>query len=265
MTMRTTMTRALRGLVTATALALFPALAFPTSAQAAGAAPAAPAQSWNHAGLFGTFDRGAQQRGFQVYKEVCASCHSLDLVAFRHLTQIGYTADQVKAIAATYEVEDGPNDEGEMFTRPGRPSDTLPAPFANDQAARAANNGALPPDLSLMVKARPGGADYLYGLLVGYADPPADFKLQEGMNYNTYFPGHQIAMAPPLDDEAVEYADGTKPTLARHARDVTVFLAWAAEPELEDRKRMGIKVMLFLILLTAMLYALKRAIWRDLH
>ncbi len=241
------------------------ALGLGSSAFAAGDTPTPPKQAWSHAGIFGTFDRGALQRGYQVYKEVCAACHSANLIAFRHLRDIGYSEDQVKAIAATYEVRDGPNDEGEMFTRPGRPSDRLPSPFPNEQAARAANNGAMPPDLSLMVKARAGGADYLYGLLTGYGDAPAGFKLQDGMNYNAYFPGHQIAMAPPLADEAVEYADGTKPTQAQHAKDLTTFLAWTAEPELEARKRMGIKVMLFLLVLTAMLYALKRAIWRDLH
>ncbi len=256
-----TMTKTLLSLAASAAIAL--SLAGPV--EAAGDTPKPPAQSWTHSGIFGTFDRAALQRGFQVYKEVCASCHSVNQIAFRHLTGIGYNAEQVQAIAATYEVEDGPNDEGEMFTRPGRPADRLPSPFANENAARAANNGAMPPDLSLMVKARKGGADYLYALLTGYADAPADFKLQEGMNYNTYFPGHQIAMAPPINDEAVEYTDGTKPTKAQHARDISTFLAWTAEPELEDRKRMGIKVLLFLIVLTAMLYALKRAIWRDLH
>ena len=153
-----------------------------------------------------------------------------------------------------------------MFARPGKPSDRFASPFANEQEARAANNGALPPDLSLMTKARKGGPDYLHALLTGYADEPPDgVEVMEGMNYNTYFPGNQIAMAPPLDDEAVEYADGTEATLNRHSRDVVTFLAWAAQPELEERKRLGVKVLLFLIVLTAMLYALKRQIWSDLH
>lgn len=223
------------------------------------------ARDWSFNGMFGTFDRGALQRGFQIYTEVCASCHSLKLVAYRNLTGIGLNEEQIKKAAAEFEVQDGPNDQGEMYARPARPADRFVLPFANDNAARAANNGALPPDLSLMAKARKGGADYIYALLTGYGTPPGDFKLQEGMNYNAYFPGHQIAMAPPIAADAVEYADGTKATLAQHAKDVSTFLAWTAEPELEERKRMGIKVLLFLLVLTAMLYALKRAIWRDLH
>jgi ubiquinol-cytochrome c reductase cytochrome c1 subunit len=225
-----------------------------------------PARDWSFDGMFGTFDRGAAQRGFQVYQEVCAACHSLKLVAYRNLSGIGLSEDQIKAIAAEVEVTDGPNDEGEMFQRPARPSDRFVKPFANDNAARAANNGALPPDLSLMVKARKGGADYLHALLTGYKEePPAGIKLSEGMNYNLYFPGNQIAMAPPVADDAVEYADGTKATADQIATDVATFLAWAAEPELEERKRLGIKVLLFLIVLTAMMYALKRQIWSDQH
>jgi ubiquinol-cytochrome c reductase cytochrome c1 subunit len=225
-----------------------------------------PARDWSFDGMFGTFDRGAAQRGFQVYQEVCAACHSLKLVAYRNLSGIGLSEDQIKAIAAEVEVTDGPNDEGEMFQRPARPSDRFVKPFANDNAARAANNGALPPDLSLMVKARKGGADYLHALLTGYKEePPAGIKLSEGMNYNLYFPGNQIAMAPPVADDAVEYADGTKATADQIATDIATFLAWAAEPELEERKRLGIKVLLFLIVLTAMMYALKRQIWSDQH
>ena len=225
-----------------------------------------PARDWSFDGMFGTFDRGAVQRGFQVYQEVCAACHSLKLVAYRNLSGIGLSEDQIKAIAAEVEVTDGPNDEGEMFQRPARPSDRFVKPFANDNAARAANNGALPPDLSLMVKARKGGADYLQALLTGYKEEPPDgIKLSEGMNYNLYFPGNQIAMAPPVADDAVEYADGTKATADQIATDVATFLAWAAEPELEERKRLGIKVLLFLIVLTAMMYALKRQIWSDQH
>jgi ubiquinol-cytochrome c reductase cytochrome c1 subunit len=225
-----------------------------------------PARDWSYTGMFGTYDRGSQQRGLQVYLEVCASCHSLRLVAYRNLAGIGLSEDQIKAIAAEFEVTDGPNEEGEMFSRPAKPSDRFFSPFPNDNAARASNNGALPPDLSLMTKARKGGADYLHALLMGYKEePPAGVKLGEGMNYNIYFVGNQIAMAPPIDDDAVEYADGTKATAEQIATDVTTFLAWAAEPELEERKRLGIKVLLFLIVLTAMLYALKRQIWKDLH
>jgi ubiquinol-cytochrome c reductase cytochrome c1 subunit len=225
-----------------------------------------PAQQWSFNGIFGTFDRAQMRRGLQVYTEVCASCHSLNLVAYRHLVGIGMNEAEIKALAGESEVTDGPNDEGEMFTRPAGLSDPFVAPFANDNEARASNNGALPPDLSLMTKARVGGQNYLYALLTGYKEEaPAGVNLLEGMNYNEYFPGHQIAMAPPLSDETIEYADGTKPTLDQHARDVVSFLVWAAEPELEDRKNLGIKVILFLIVLTAMMYALKRQIWAKLH
>ncbi len=225
-----------------------------------------PARDWSFDGIFGTFDRSSQQRGFQVYSEVCASCHSLRLLAYRNLSGIGLSVDQIKAAAAEFEVTDGPNDEGEMYTRPARPADRFSAPFPNDNAARAANNGALPPDLSLITKARKGGADYLHALLIGYKDePPAGFKLGEDMSYNVYFPGNQIAMAPPIEDDAVEYADGTKATAEQIATDISTFLAWAAEPELEERKQLGIKVLLFLIVLTAMLYAVKRQVWKDQH
>lgn len=225
-----------------------------------------PAQNWSFSGLFGTFDRASAQRGLQVYIEVCAGCHSLNQIAYRHLTGIGLDEEQLKAIASQAEVEDGPNDEGEMFTRPGRPADRFTAPFANEQAARASNNGAMPPDLSLMIKARKGGADYVFGLLTGYEEEaPEGVTLMEGMNYNKYFPGYQIAMAPPLTDDAVEFTDGTKATLDRMAKDVTAFLAWTAEPELEARKHMGIIVLLVLLVLTGMLYAVKRTIWSDLN
>jgi len=226
----------------------------------------APEQKWSFQGMFGTFDRGALRRGFQIYSEVCAACHSLNLVAYRHLQAVGFSADEVKAIAAEVEIQDGPNDEGEMYQRKGKPSDHFKSPFANAHAARAANNGALPPDLSLMIKARKRGPDYLYALLTGYKEkPPTGVTLMEGMSYNTYFPGNQIAMAPPLAAEAVEYKDGTKPTLEQHGKDIVTFLAWTASPELEERKRMGVKVMLFLIVLTVMLFALKRKIWSDVH
>ncbi len=229
-------------------------------------APKPEARDWSFQGLFGTYDRGAQQRGLQVYNEICAGCHSLSLVAYRNLDGIGLEEDQIKAFAAEFEVTDGPNKEGEMYTRPAKPADRFAAPFTNANAARAANNGALPPDLSLRTKARKGGADYLYGILTGYKEEaPAGVEVMEGMNYNLYFPGNQIAMAPPLADDAVEYSDGTKSTVAQLAKDVTTFLAWAAEPELEERKNMGVKVLLFLIVLTAMLYALKRQVWKDQH
>jgi len=224
------------------------------------------ARDWSFNGMFGTFDRGALQRGYQVYSEVCASCHSLKFIAYRNLAGIGLNEEQIKKLAAEFEVQDGPNAEGEMFARPARPSDRFVSPFPNANAARAANNGALPPDLSLMVKARKGGADYVHALLTGYKEEaPHGVKLGEGMAYNTYFPGNQIAMAVPLADDAVEYTDGTKATLDQLSTDVTTFLAWAAEPELEERKRLGIKVMLFLIVFTGMMYAVKRQVWRDQH
>ncbi len=224
-----------------------------------------PTQAWSFAGLFGTFDPAARQRGFQVYKEVCAACHSLSQIRYRELGAIGFSADEIKAIAAEAEITDGPNDEGQMYQRPGRPADRFKAPFANPQAARAANSGAFPPDLSLIVKAREGGADYLHALLTGFTDPPAGTAVLEGMNYNKWFPGNQIAMPGILQPDGVTYADATKASVDQMARDVVTFLAWAAEPELEARKRLGVKVMLFLFLLTGLLYAIKRRVWKNLH
>lgn len=227
-----------------------------------------PEQEWSFSGIFGHYDRAALQRGLQVYMESCSACHGLTLVAFRNLggdEGLGYNEDEVKAIAAEYTVVDGPDDDGEMFDRDAIPSDRFPSPFPNAKAAAASNGGAVPPDLSLITKARAGGADYIHALLVGYKEAPADFELMEGLNYNEYFPGHQIAMAQPIDDDAVEYADGTEASLDQMARDVAHFLTWAAEPEMEWRKRMGLKVLLFLIIFTALLYAVKRKIWADLH
>ncbi len=235
----------------------------PAAAAGGGKAPESPGFSFQ--GPFGTYDRGELQRGFQVYQEVCATCHSLKYFAFRDLRSIGFDEAQAKAVAAQHEVTDGPDEEGEMFERPAVLADRMPAPFANDNAARAANNGALPPDLSLIVKARAGGEDYLYSLLTGYEDPPEGVELGEGMSYNPYFGGGQIAMPPPLFEDGVEYADGTTASVDRMARDVTAFLAWAAEPDMEARKRMGIKVMIFLVLMTALLYMVKRKVWSRLH
>jgi ubiquinol-cytochrome c reductase cytochrome c1 subunit len=216
-------------------------------------------------GLFGTFDRGEAQRGLLVYKQVCAACHSMRQLSYRNLLELGLTDQQVRAIAADVQVQDGPNDLGEMFERPGRPSDRFRRPFPNDQAARAANNGALPPDLSVIVKARVGGAAYIHALLTGYTDPPEGFVLGDGMNYNKYFPGHQIAMPNVLNPGQVEYADGTEATVEQMARDVSTFLAWAAEPELEQRRRMGIRIILFLVVLGGLTYAVKRKVWADVH
>jgi len=225
-----------------------------------------PAVNWSFDGLFGTFDRAQVQRGFQVYKEVCHSCHGLKFIAFRNLKALGFNAYQVQAIAAEFEVQDGPNDDGDMFMRAARASDHVPSPFPNDQAARVANNGALPPDLSLIVEARKGGADYVHAILTGYREnPPEGVTLMPGMYYNEYFPGHQIGMPPPLSDDRVTYTDGTQATLDQQSKDVTAFLTWAAEPNLEERKRLGVSVMMFLIVLTALLYAVKRQIWSDVH
>ena len=244
---------------------------------------------WGFQGLFGTFDRGALQRGYQVYSEVCAACHALPYMYYRNLQSIGFSEDQVKKIAADIEITDGPNDEGEMFDRPGRPGDAFKAPFPNAKAAAAANNGVVPPDLTLMTKARIGGPDHLNSILISYQDAPPPEKnacrtevktkgpdgaekisysapeIADGQYYNPAFPGCVISMAPPLSEDAVEYADGTKATVAQMSADVTTFLAWTAEPELEDRKRMGVKVVLFLLVLTGLFYALKRKIWSDVH
>ncbi len=235
-------------------------------ARAAGESVELLHKAWSHDGVFGKFDKASAQRGFQIYREVCAACHSLDFVAFRNLADLGFSEDEVKALAAEYEVPDGPDDEGEMFERPAKPFDYLPAPYPNENAARAANGGAYPPDLSLIAKARPNGTNYVYSLLQGYSDePPAGVEVSDGMSYNAYFPGHQIAMAQPLYEDGVEYADGTPATLEQHAADIATFLTWTAEPKLEERKGMGLKVMIFLVILTGLFYATKRKIWSDLH
>jgi ubiquinol-cytochrome c reductase cytochrome c1 subunit len=227
--------------------------------------PPLPHQEWSFEGVFGTYDPASAQRGFQVYKEICSACHPVKHLFFRNLAAIGYNADEIKAIAATYQVTDGPNDRGEMYQRPGRPSDPIPGPFPNDQAARVANNGALPPDQSLIVKARPGGPNYVYGILTGYKEPPAGFKMLAGMNYNEYFPGHQIAMPQPLSDNAVTFADGAPGTVPQMAHDVVTFLTWASEPNLDDRHRTGFKVIGFLVVAAILFYAAKRKIWAPIH
>ena len=247
-------------------LALVVGVGLGGAARALEEAPEPPHQQWPFEGVFGTYDTAASQRGFQVYKEVCSACHAVKHLAFRNLEEIGYTEDQVKGIAAQYQVTDGPNDEGQMFQRPARPSDPIPGPFPNDQAARAANNGALPPDLSLITKAREGGPDYVYAILNGFKDPPAGFKLLEGTYYNQYFTGHQIKMPPPLTQtDQLKYADGTQATVPQMSHDVVSFLSWAAEPNLNDRHRIGFKVILFLIIATGVFYAAKRKIWSRIH
>ena len=212
---------------------------------------------WSFKGLTGKFDRSSLQRGFQVYKEVCASCHSMQYLSYRNLGEPGgpeFSEAEVKAIAASFEVLDGPDAQGEMFTRPGRPSDKFVSPYPNVKAAAAANGGAYPPDMSVLVKARKGGANYIYSVLVGYEDPPAGVTLDDGVYYNKYMIGNKIKMPNNLSDGLVEYADGTSATVDQMAKDVTTFLAWAAEPELEERHKTGIKVMIYLILLSILVY-----------
>ena len=226
------------------------------------------ALDWSFNGPFGVFDQAQLQRGYKVFREVCAACHSMDLVAFRNLAEEGgpgFTPEQVKVIASEFEVEDGPNDDGDMFNRPAIASDRFPSPFPNEQIARLANGGALPPDLSVLAKARAGGADYIYALLMGYEEAPAGVELAVGMTYNTSFPGHQIAMPPPLFDDSVEYDDNTEASLDNHARDVAAFMMWAAEPKLNARHEMGFKVILFLIIFAGLLYATKRKVWASVH
>ena len=202
----------------------------------------------------------------QVYQELCAGCHSLDFIYYRNLADIGYSEAAIKAFAAEEEVEDGPNSEGDMYMRPARPSDRFVRPFANNNAARASNNGALPPDLSLITKARKQGTDYLFALMTGYEEEaPEGFELADGMNYNHYFTGNQIAMPPPLSEGLIEYVDGSEPSVEQMAADVTHFLAWVAEPHRDASKRIGLKAILFLIVLTALFYASKRKIWADTH
>jgi ubiquinol-cytochrome c reductase cytochrome c1 subunit len=247
----------------ATALAL--AMGLAGQAWAEEEAPHPPHQKWSFNGVFGTYDRAALQRGFQVYKEVCAACHAVKHLYYRDLAELGYGEDSIKGIAAQVQVTDGPNDQGEMFQRPGRPSDPMARPFANDQAARAANNGALPPDLSLITKAREGGSDYIYALLTGFKDAPQGVKLNPNMYYNEYFAGHQIAMPPPLNPDQVKYADGTASTVPQMAHDVVNFLSWAAEPNLDERHRMGFNVILFLLIASGVFYAAKRKIWARVH
>ena len=231
---------------------------------AAGSKIDIPKYDWSWKGFFGTYDRASAQRGLKVYREVCAGCHSMDLIAYRNLADLGFSEAHIKAIAAEYLIPDGPNDEGEMFEREAIPSDRFANPYPNVQAARAANNGAYPPDLSLIVKARANGADYLYSLLNGYKDYPENFEASEGMYYNEFYPGYQIAMPSPLMDDIVEYDDGTEATHSQIAKDITSFLAWTAEPELEERKSLGVKTLFFLILITIMLLGVKRKVWKDL-
>jgi len=223
---------------------------------------------WSFKGLFGKFDRGALQRGYQVYTEVCSSCHSMKYVSYRNLAEKGgpeFTEAQAKAIAASFEVIDGPNEDGEMFTRPGKLSDKFVMPYENVKAAQAANGGAYPPDMSVLVKARGGGANYIYSLLQGYEDPPIGVTLDEGVHYNKYMYGNKIKMSNPLSDGLVEYNDGTKATIEQMSKDVTTFLMWTAEPHLEARHQMGFKAIVYLIILTVLVYFSMKRIWSRIE
>jgi cytochrome c1 len=245
--------------------------------------PPPPRQKWSFSGPFGHYDKGQLQRGFKVYKEVCAVCHGMKYVAFRNLDALGYSEGQVKAIASEYKIPDGPNDQGEMFERAGRPADYFPTPWPNENAARARYNG-VPPDFSVLAKARgyergfpwfifdmftqfqEHGVDYIHALMVGYKEkPPAGVTLPAGSFYNEYFPGHAIAMPPPLSDKRVDYTDGSPTTVDQYAKDVTAFMMWAAEPHLEARKRIGFQVMIFLLVLSGLLYFTKKKVWAAAH
>lgn len=219
---------------------------------------------WNHTGLFQSYDYGSLRRGFQVYRQVCATCHSIERIHFRELVGVTHSTEELLAIAQEVDVVDGPNDEGEMFERPGKLSDPLPKPYANEEAGRAANAGALPPDLTLMVKARHAGADYLFSLLTGYVDPPAGKDMLPGLYYNPYFPGGAIAMPPPLSDGGVEYEDGTPSTISQQAKDVVQFLNWCAEPEADQRKKDAGKYMTVLVFICVMTGYYKRFKWSPL-
>jgi ubiquinol-cytochrome c reductase cytochrome b/c1 subunit len=246
-----------------------------------------PRQTWSFHGPFGLYDPAQLQRGFKIYREVCSNCHSLKLLAFRNLTDPGgpqFPEAQAAAIASSFQVTAGPNDQGEMFQRPGKLADYFPPPFPNDQAARNANGGAVPPDMSVLAKARgfesgfpwfifnaftqyqEQGPDYIHAILNGYEDPPpAGATVPPGKQYNKYFPGHAIAMPKPLSDGQVEYTDGTPTTVDQYGKDVAAFLMWAAEPKLDERKRLGFQVFVFLIVLTGLLYFTKKKVWHDVH
>jgi len=223
---------------------------------------------WTFKGLFGKFDRGSLQRGYQVYSQVCSSCHSMKYLSYRNLTEKGgpeFTEEQAKAIAASYEVKDGPNADGEMFVRPGKLSDKFVQPYDNVKAAQAANGGAYPPDMSVLIKARSGGANYIYSLLQGYEDPPAEVTLDEGVYYNKYMYGNKIKMASPLSEGIVTYSDGTEATVEQMSKDITTFLMWTAEPHLESRHKMGFKAIIYLIILTILVYFSMKKIWSRIE
>ena len=247
-----------------TALAFFLIFASIVPSLSAGSGGELLKVDWSFKGLTGKFDRASLQRGFQVYKEVCSSCHSMQYLSYRNLGESGgpeFSIEEVKAIAASIEIEDGPDSQGEMFIRSGRPSDKFKSPYPNVNASIAANGGAYPPDMSVLVKARPGGSNYIYSVLMGYEDPPEGMSLDDGVYYNKYLIGQKIKMSAPLSDGLIEYTDGTEATVDQMAKDVTTFLSWAAEPELEDRHKTGVKVIIYLILLTILVYLSMKKIW----
>jgi len=219
---------------------------------------------WSFEGIFGTFDRSSLQRGYQVYQEVCSGCHSVQHLSYRNLSEKGgpeFLVEEAKAIASQFEIEDGPNSDGEMFMRPAKLSDRFAKPYPNVEAATAANGGAYPPDMSVLAKARVGGVDYIYSLLLGYEEAPAGLELDDGVYYNKYMPGNKIKMSEPLFDGIVEYSDGTEATKVQMAKDVTAFLAWASEPHLESQHRMGFKAIIYLIILITLVYMSKQKVW----
>jgi ubiquinol-cytochrome c reductase cytochrome c1 subunit len=223
---------------------------------------------WTFKGLFGKFDRASLQRGYQVYTEVCAACHSMKYLSYRNLSEKGgpeFSVAQAKAIAASFEVTDGPNSDGEMFSRPGKLSDKFVMPYENIKAAEAANGGAYPPDMSVLVKARGGGVDYIYSLLQGYEEAPSEMILDEGVHYNKYMYGNKIKMSAPLSDGIIEYLDGTNASVEQMSKDVTTFLMWAAEPSLEARHQMGFKAIVYLIILTILVYFSMKRIWSRIE
>ena len=220
--------------------------------------------NWSFEGIFGTFDRASLQRGFQVYSEVCAGCHSMQHLSYRNLSEKGgpeFSKEEAKAIASQFETEDGPNSDGEMFMRPARLSDKFVNPYPNVEASTAANDGAYPPDMSVLAKARSGGADYIYSLLVGYEEKPEGFQLDDGVYYNKYMAGNKIKMSEPILDGIVDYSDGTAATKEQIAKDVTAFLVWASEPHLESQHRMGFKTIIYLIILITLVYLSKQKVW----
>ncbi|XP_045193462.2 cytochrome c1, heme protein, mitochondrial-like [Mercenaria mercenaria] len=239
-------------------------VALNSSVQAADLVLHPPHYPWSHKGWFKSYDHDSIRRGYEVYKQVCAACHSMEYLHYRELVGVIFNEDEAKIEAAENMVVDGPNDQGEMFERPGKLSDKLPAPYANPEAARAANNGALPPDLTYIVRARHGGEDYLFALLTGYKDAPAGVVLGEGQHYNPYFLGGAISMAQALYNEIIEYQDGTPATQSQLAKDVTTFLAWTSEPEHDDRKKYSIKAILLIGLFLGSSYYYKRHKWSYL-